>query len=44
MRSKIVAVIALLVALTFITIGLSLNQIDLIYSYFDKMAQIANMP
>lgn len=44
MRSKIVAVIALLVALTFITIGLSLNQIDLISSYFDKMAQIANMP
>lgn len=40
MRMKIISVIALLVALTFITIGLSMNQIDLIYSYFNQMANI----
>ncbi len=40
MRMKIIAVIALLVALTLITIGLSMNQIDLINPYYNQMANI----
>jgi hypothetical protein len=40
MRTKIIAVIALLVALTFLTIGLIENQSDLINFYYNTMAAL----
>jgi len=40
MRSKIISVLALIVALTLITLGLYINQIEVLSSIYDNMSRV----